>query len=124
MVSHRRYRGRWDKAGRLVVIGRRDNLFISGGENIYPEEIEFALLALSGVHQAVVVPLSHREYGQRPVAFVDGNLGQVDGWRKALAERLPSYKIPDRFLPWPAVTGLKPNRRELQRLAEQAHSAR
>ena len=106
----------------LVVIGRRDNLCISGGENIYPEEIELALLALSGVHQAVVMPILHREYGQRPIAFVDGDLGQVDRWRAELAERLPSFKIPDQFLAWPTLTGVKPNRRELQRLAEQANS--
>jgi o-succinylbenzoate---CoA ligase len=111
--------GRWDSAGRLVVIGRRDHLFISGGENVYPEEIELALLDLPGVQQAIVVPVTCREYGQRPVAFVDGDLKQVESWREALARRLPRYKLPDLFLAWPPSIGLKPDRRELKRLAGQ-----
>ncbi len=65
--------GCWDAAGRLIVIGRRDNLFISGGENIYPEEIELVLLDLPGVRQALVVPIASQQYGQRPVAYIDGD---------------------------------------------------
>jgi O-succinylbenzoic acid--CoA ligase len=109
--------GRWDKDGRLIVEGRRDNLFISGGENIYPEEIERELLNLPNVHQAIVVPVANPQYGQRPVAFVDSDVWQPDRWRQALAARLPRYKLPDSFLAWPEPTGLKANRTGLRELA-------
>jgi O-succinylbenzoic acid--CoA ligase len=62
--------GRLDGAGRLRVLGRRDNLFVSGGENVRPEEIEEALLRIPGVEEAVVVPVPDPEFGERPVAFV------------------------------------------------------
>src|SRR4029078_8642671 len=42
--------------GRLLVVGRTDRMFISGGENIHPEEIEHALLRIGGIAEAVVVP--------------------------------------------------------------------
>lgn len=95
--------GAWDDAGRLVVRGRKDNLIISGGENIQPEEVEAALLALPGVLRAAVLPVADAVYGQRPVAFVlttSGDAGQA-ALREALAACMPKYKIPDHFYPWP-----------------------
>lgn len=56
--------------GRLAVLGRRDNMFISGGENIHPEEIEKALASLPGVEEALVVPVPDVEYGMRPMAWL------------------------------------------------------
>lgn len=109
--------------GQLVVTGRRDNMFISGGENIQPEEIEGALLAQPGVRQAVVVPVPDREFGQRPVAFVDSNIpdDHLNLLRSGLALRLVRFKIPERIYPWPAEainSGLKINRRFFGTLAE------
>ncbi len=63
--------GRLDEKGRLVVLGRKDNMFISGGENIYPEEIERVLEQHESVRRAIVVPVPDREFGYRPVAFLD-----------------------------------------------------
>ncbi|MBD3258185.1 o-succinylbenzoate--CoA ligase, partial [candidate division GN15 bacterium] len=57
----------------LMLRGRKDNLFVSGGENVYPEEIERALIDIEGVRQAVVVAVDDAEFGQRPVAFIDGD---------------------------------------------------
>ncbi len=56
--------------GTVTVAGRKDNMFISGGENIHPEEIEKALMMIDGVLDALVVPVNDDEYGQRPVAFI------------------------------------------------------
>ena len=56
--------------GTVTVAGRKDNMFISGGENIHPEEIETALMMIDGILEAVVVPVNDDEYGQRPVAFI------------------------------------------------------
>jgi len=54
----------------LAVLGRRDNMFISGGENIHPEEIEKAIASLPGVEEALVVPVPDNEYGMRPMAWI------------------------------------------------------
>ncbi len=54
----------------VTILGRKDNMFISGGENIHPEEIERALMMIEGILEALVVPVSDDEYGQRPVAFI------------------------------------------------------
>jgi len=56
--------------GTVTVAGRRDNMFISGGENIHPEETETSLMMIDGVLEALVVPVNDDEYGQRPVAFI------------------------------------------------------
>ncbi len=54
----------------LKIIGRADNLFISGGENIHCEEIEMVLNQLEGIDQSFVIPIDDPEYGQRPVAVI------------------------------------------------------
>jgi O-succinylbenzoic acid--CoA ligase len=91
-------RGRLDAAGRLRVLGRTDRMFVSGGENIQPEEIEDVLEQLSGIERAVVVPVPHPDYGARPVAFVEGaDADSAEGLRAALADRLPGFKIPEAF---------------------------
>jgi o-succinylbenzoate---CoA ligase len=62
--------GSLDDNGNLSVSGRKDNMFISGGENLHCEEIEEALSTVEGIEQALVVPLADREYGQRAAAFI------------------------------------------------------
>ncbi len=112
-----------DRDGLLRVTGRRDLMFISGGENCFPEEIENGLLELPGIHHACVVAIPHPEFGQRPFAFVDAETWSPALWRAGLAELLPRFKIPDHFAPWPSDMPLKPNRARLsewavERLAE------
>ena len=58
------------KDRRLTVLGRKDSMFISGGENIHPEEIEKALCSIDGIEETVVVPAPDAEYGMRPVAWI------------------------------------------------------
>ncbi len=117
--------GYFDEAGRLHVTGRADAMFISGGENIQPEEIEAALCALPGVQRAVVVPMPHEEYGMVPAAFIEmaGN-NEIDEavLRKGLEIGLPRFKIPKRFLPWPqqAVTGIKIDRKAFAEILRHA----
>jgi O-succinylbenzoic acid--CoA ligase len=115
-------RGRIDDQDCLTVAGRVDHMFISGGENIHPEEIERALLDLDGVLRAIVVPVSDEEFGQRPVAFVDALEIRSSEWSARLAEQLPRFKVPDRFFAWPKrgnAPGIKPGRRHFQTLAAQ-----
>ncbi len=67
--------GRVANDNTVTVLGRKDNMFISGGENIHPEEIEKALMMIDGIREALVVPIADREYGQRPVAFIQSATG-------------------------------------------------
>ncbi len=110
--------GELDNNQRLLVKGRKDNVFVSGGENISPEEIERHLSALPKVIEAIVVAVPHWEFGARPVAFVRGAVDHSDIERQLRAS-LPGFKIPQ-FRPWPQnvrARGLKPNRRYFTKLA-------
>lgn len=113
--------GRFDDCGRLVVTGRRDNMFISGGENVQPEEVERRLCELSGVEQALVLPVDDPEFGQVGVALVrmwNSAPPDADRLKAQLREQLPAYKVPKRFLPWPQdlEAGGKIDRRRIQSL--------
>ncbi len=112
--------GSWDENGCLRVLGRQDNLFVSGGENIQPEEIEEALSLLPGVEVAVVVPVDDPEFGQRPVAFVRTAGNEPGDLAPKLREFLPGFKIPTVFHPWPGNTqrGIKPDRNALRERAQ------
>jgi O-succinylbenzoic acid--CoA ligase len=118
--------GQWDNKGRLLVTGRKDNMFISGGENIQPEIIERQLAAIDGIEEALVVPVAHWEYGQRPVAFIrfaSSSFLTVEEIKRKLKAVLPSFMIPDRFYGWPesfvpAGAGMKPHRPDFIGLAE------
>ena len=113
--------GRFDEEGRLVVTGRRDLQFVSGGENVRPEAIEAALVATGGVAEAVVVPVSDAEFGARPVAFVRPTEGAaVDGaaLADALRRSLPGFMVPVAFFDWGGAEGMKPDRPALARRAE------
>ena len=120
--------GQLDSGGNLRVQGRKDNLIISGGENIQPEEVEAALQRLSGVARAVVVGVPDATYGARPVAFVEVETGVAfapDAWHEALAAHLAGFKRPESYHPWPAGAdgGLKVERAALQEQAEALHGA-
>ena len=113
-----------DQEGYLTVAGRQDNLFISGGENIQPEEIEGVLAQLPAIEDVMVVPVKSDKYGHRPIAFIKPRQKQkieIEGITIFLEKYLPRFKIPDRLYEWPNSIdqrGLKPNRRDFTRLAE------
>jgi len=86
----------------LSILGRKDHLFISGGENIYPEEIEAIMMKLPEVKQVVVIPKQHPYFGFRPVGFLQYFKPITEEeMRSFFASFLPKYKIPDSFFPWP-----------------------
>ena len=110
--------GRLDGHGYLHVEGRKDTLFISGGENIAPEAVERALHAIDGVECAIVVPIPDPTFGARPLAFVAGSRCW-EHLAQELGKVLPRFMIPE-FRPWPAQIlheGVKPDRVLLQKLA-------
>ena len=113
--------GELDDNGYLRVLGRRDNLFISGGENIQPEEIEEVLCRLDVIDEAVVVPVPDPEFGHRPVAFVRSEGDEPGDLAPKLRAFLPGFKVPTAFHPWPedAQRGIKPDRKALRERAQQ-----
>ncbi|MGE0266910.1 MAG: o-succinylbenzoate--CoA ligase [Candidatus Omnitrophota bacterium] len=115
------------KGSGLKIIGRRDNMFISGGENIYPEEIEREILQSGMIEQAVVVSKADPLYGCRPVAFVKMLQGKRFSRKKLIAHlkiHLEKYKIPDEFfyIPEPEPSAMKINRRNLESLLRENSS--
>lgn len=109
--------------GQIQICGRMDNMLISGGENIHPEEIEQALLTLPDIVQAVVVSMTDPEFGMRPVAYVqtvDGTLNEPFT-KERLAGKIAKFKVPVHVRLFPeqiAESGIKINRRFFQALLE------
>jgi O-succinylbenzoic acid--CoA ligase len=116
--------GELDEDGYLRVGGRMDYLFISGGENVQPEEIEETLCRLEGVDEAVVVPVPDEEFGARPVAFVRATGRVSEELAQELEPVLPRFKIPISFHPWPeeARRGMKVDRAALVERARRLRS--
>lgn len=109
--------GYFTERNELLVSGRKDNMFISGGENIQPEEIEALLTGIPGICQAVVVGVPHPEYGKRPVAFIKrddaGGGPEIEDIRQSLTKKTARFKLPDCFFDWPQEEefhSLKPQR--------------
>jgi o-succinylbenzoate---CoA ligase len=87
--------GRLDEDGFLYVLDRRDDLVVSGGENVYPAEVEAALLSFPGVLEAAVFGVADPRWGQVVAAAIVANeaLDEV-GLEAFLRARLAGYKIP------------------------------
>ena len=115
--------GSLDAEGYLTVRGRKDFMFISGGENIHPEGIEDAIARLGGIEQSLVVPVADPEFGSRPAAFLraDGALPSAKTLAARLGEWLPKFKIPVAYFPWPEEFSghLKPDRLRAADIAAQ-----
>ncbi|HEY0969875.1 MAG TPA: o-succinylbenzoate--CoA ligase [Gemmatimonadales bacterium] len=88
--------GMLDDEGYLYVLDRRDDLVVSGGENVYPAEVEGALLAHPEVVEAAVVGVPDDEWGQRVAALVrvTGDAVTPDALRAFCRERIARYKVP------------------------------
>lgn len=86
--------------GLLRILGRADRMFISGGENIYPEAIEAVIGAIPGIKRCAVTSIPDPVFGARPVAFIAGTFNP-EFLRSEIASRLEKFAIPDHFLPWP-----------------------
>ena len=108
--------GSWND-GELVIVGRIDQMFISGGENIYPEEIERCIAAVAGVDAVCVVPIPSDEFGHRPAAFIAGQ-HKITELQQHLKQQLPRFKHPLHIFQWPSeVSQHKAPREQLKLLA-------
>ena len=89
--------GYLDDAGRLFVVGRDDEMIVSGGENVYPIEVEKALSTHPDVREASVIGVDDEQFGQRLAAFVvlnDGGSATPEGLKQNVRENLANYKVP------------------------------
>jgi O-succinylbenzoic acid--CoA ligase len=92
--------GRLGADGLLHIVDRRDDLIVSGGENVYPAEVETVLRAHPDVMDAAVVGQPDRRWGSVPVAAVvlaHGRRVRDEDLARHCRERLAGYKVPVRF---------------------------
>lgn len=71
----------WDEEGYVTILGRKDDMIISGGENVHPVQVESALADHPGVADSIVVGIPDDHWGQRVVAYVvrkDPNIGAAE----------------------------------------------
>jgi acyl-CoA synthetase (AMP-forming)/AMP-acid ligase II len=116
---------RRDAQGFHYFVGRTDDMFVSGGENIYPTDIERMLERHPDVAQACVVPIEDAIKGQKPVAFVVRKPGRApsdDDIKRFALANAPAYQHP-RFV-WfvgelPLASTNKVDRNALHALAEE-----
>ncbi len=92
--------GSLDEGGRLSLHGRSGDLIISGGENIYPKEVELVLDEVHGIHESAVIGLPHPDLGEAvtAVVVVDEARFSLDDALAELATRLSRFKHPKQIL--------------------------
>jgi fatty-acyl-CoA synthase len=96
-VTHTGDVGHFDEGGRLFVDGRDDEMIISGGENVYPREVEDLLVAHEGIEEAAVIGVEDADFGQRLLAFVvTRNGAELDAAdvKELVRANLARYKVP------------------------------
>jgi long-chain acyl-CoA synthetase len=84
---------RMDADGHLFVEDRIDDMLITGGENVYPREVEDVIYELDGVQEAAVVGTPHDRLGEQVTAVVRGTV-TADEVRRVCRDRLADYKVP------------------------------
>ena len=115
-----------DDAGRLFVVGRDDEMIVSGGENVYPIEVEKTLAAHDDVAEAAVLGVDDEKFGQRLEAFVvlrPGAAATPDELKQHVREHLANFKVPRAITvldELPRGTTGKISRKELQDRAKNA----
>jgi acyl-CoA synthetase (AMP-forming)/AMP-acid ligase II len=89
--------GRLDEAGRLFVEGRDDEMIVSGGENVFPKEVEDLLTGHEAVAEAAAIGVEDEQFGQRLRAFVvlnDGKKASEDDLKQYVKKNLARFKVP------------------------------
>jgi fatty-acyl-CoA synthase len=89
--------GHFDDEGRLFVDGREDEMIVSGGENVFPREVEDAIAALEGVAEVAAIGVPDADFGQRLRAFVvraEGSALSEGDVKAHVRATLARYKVP------------------------------
>jgi len=96
--------GRMDEDGFFYILDRKNDMLISGGYNVYPREVEDALLACDGVVEAAVVGLPDSKWGDRVHAVIAGRDGlDADAILTTVRANLANYKQPKSIEIWPEL---------------------
>ncbi len=117
--------GHVDPQGFVYITGRESDMYISGGSNVYPREIEEVLMTHPSVAEACVVGMPDARWGESGVAVLVPTAGAMLEERAVLAQlegRLAKYKWPTRIVVWPELpkSGYgKVAKREVKRLLEE-----
>ncbi|MBJ7522128.1 MAG: AMP-binding protein, partial [Solirubrobacteraceae bacterium] len=89
--------GHFDEGGRLFIDGRDDEMIVSGGENVFPREVEDLLASHDAIHEVAVLGVEDAEWGQRLVAFVvvheEGVISE-DEMKELVKVNLAKFKVP------------------------------
>ena len=93
--------GRFDQDGNLYVVGRKSDMIISGGENVYPLEIEKVLSRFPGISECAVIGVPDREWGEIIFAYVvplNGIALKIEEIIEFCKSQLASFKVPRRVV--------------------------
>ena len=119
---------RRDEHGLFYICGRRKEMYISGGENVYPAEVEAALAQCRGVAECAVIGIPDARWGETGLAAVvtrEGSKVSGENLRAELKGRLAGYKVPGEFLflkSLPKTGAGKVDKPGLRALYEQGHA--
>ncbi len=118
--------GKIDEHNNIVLVGRKKDIIIRGGQNVYPGEIESLLLTHPSVSNVAVVGMPDKEMGEKACAFVILKPGQQLTFAEMVSflrtKKIASYKFPERLeliKAFPVVGEAKVNKRELQEMVAQ-----
>lgn len=91
---------RYESDGQITLIGRAKDMYISGGFNVFPKEIEQIVDAIEGVKECAVVGLPHPDFGEAGLAIIVTKKKALDenAIRSALKKTLANYKVPKRIV--------------------------
>jgi acyl-CoA synthetase (AMP-forming)/AMP-acid ligase II len=121
--------GRFDEGGRLFVEGRDDEMIVSGGENVFPKEVEDLLARHEAVAEAAAIGVEDNDFGQRLRAFVvldSGEQVSADDLKAYVKRNLARYKVPREIVfldELPRNATGKVLKRELSRLEVEGETA-
>lgn len=87
-----------DEQGLLHIVDRRNDMIVSGGENVYPREVEAVLADLEELREVAVVGLPHPRWGQQVTGVVPHDAPDDDVLDAFLRERIAGYKVPRRWV--------------------------
>jgi o-succinylbenzoate---CoA ligase len=133
--AQRARRTREAGGGGVLILGRGEEMIVTGGEKVFPGEVEVALREHPAIGDAVVVGVADTRWGERVVAVIEARPGLEDGGRRPssselsafLRGRIGRYKVPKEYLFWAALprtpTG-KPRRAEVRLLIERGDQVR
>jgi fatty-acyl-CoA synthase len=114
-----------DEEGFLTLVGRARDMYISGGENVYPAEVEAVMVEHPEVREVAVVGVPHPKWGETGRAFIVAESGRCDteALRAWAAQRLASFKLPSSFVLVEALPRTETGKVQKHRLLERTDTA-